>query len=441
MKFIHSDSLDLIDPNYDFATDSHAAGRQVHWDDQYPHEYMSSPPYDGILVSRGTVGDHRFPGRYTSGQSMRFRRVGARKFLRFDGPSCIHRPIYGDCGAFSYVNEPLPPYTSEEILSFYVDAGFTHGCSVDHVIFDFDCDAGMTAASADTHRRYEITLANAEEFLRLSGSYPAFTPLGAVQGWSPESKAEAAHRLETMGYRYLAVGGMVPLNAASIHACLRAIRRRIGAQTRLHLLGFAKAEQIAEFVQYGIESFDSTSPLLRAFKDARANYYVLKEGGGLDYYAAIRIPQSIGNPRLTRAAKEGRYKQEDLIDLERTALAMLRSYDRDQADLEPTLKAILEYNRLFMWDERRSIEQNECAVDLTAAELKRTLIDRPWRRCSCRVCESAGVEVAIFRSSNRNKRRGFHNLGVYYQYIRKLIDVSHAATDLDLPSHSCPAER
>lgn len=440
MKFIYADNLDCIDPDYDFATDSHPAGWQVYWDEQYPHEYMRTAPYDGILVSRAIVGDHRLRGRYTSGQSMRFRRVGARKFLRFDGPTCIDRPVYGDCGAFSYIHEILPPYTPEEMLDFYMDAGFTHGCSVDHVILEFDRDAGMTGDSADARQRYEITLENAENFLKLSRCLPTFTPLGVVQGWSPESKAEAAHRLETMGYQYLAVGGMVPLNAQSIHLCLRAIRKRINPQTRLHLLGFAKADEISEFVKYDIESFDSTSPLLRAFKDSRANYYVLRSDGALDYYAAIRIPQSTANPRLMRAAKTGRYKQEDLVKLGHDALTLVRAYDRGEAALEPTLAVILEYNRIFMWDELRTHEQNERALEVTASALKKTLADQPWKCCSCRVCESAAVEVAIFRSSNRNKRRGFHNLGVYYEYVRRQVDVLHAATDLDLPSRRCAAE-
>jgi hypothetical protein len=179
---------------------------------------------------------------------------------------------------------------------------------------------------------------------------------------------------------------------------------------------------------------------VRAFKDARANYYVLRSDGALGYYAAIRIPQSIENPRLMRAAKEGRYTQEDLVRLEHHALTLVRAYDRGEAALDPTLAAVLEYNRLFIWDERCTHEQNERALELTAAALKKTLTDRPWKGCSCRVCESAAVEVAIFRSSNRNKRRGFHNLGVYYEYVRRQIDVSPAATDLDLPSHPCATE-
>src|SRR5690606_17928402 len=228
-----------------------------------------------ILVSRAIVGDHRFSGRYTAGQAMRFRRVGARRFLRFDGDGFSDKPIFGDCGAFSYVNEEKPPYTSQETLEFYIDGGFTHGCSVDHVIFEFDREAkGLEGGSDAARTRFDITLANAEDFLALAKRYPTFKPLGVVQGWSPASKAIAAQQLEAMGYDYLAVGGMVPLNARSIHLCLSAIREKIKPTTRLHLLGFAKAEQIGEFVGYGIESFDSTSPLLRAFKDARANYYV-----------------------------------------------------------------------------------------------------------------------------------------------------------------------
>lgn len=442
MKFIYADSLDFIDPRYNFATDTNGPGRQLYWDDQWPHEFMKTPPYDGILVSRGIVGDHRFSGRYTAGQSMRFRRDGARKFLRFEGGSLTEKPIYGDCGAFSYVNEPEPPYTSQEILDFYIDADFTHGCSVDHVIFDFDRDAkGMEGGSEDARRRFEITLENASDFRALCRRFPAFTPLGVVQGWSPESKAVAAEKLESMGYDYLAVGGMVPLNSNSIHICLEAIRKRIRPSTRLHLLGFAKAEQIAEFTRYGIESFDSTSPLLRAFKDARANYYVLKPDGTLDYYAAIRIPQSTENPRLMRAAKEGRYRQEDLIRLETDALHAVRELDRGKGSIEGAVDATLAYNKLFMLDASKSAQQNERAIETTRALLQRTLTERPWKGCQCRVCESVSVEVMIFRSSNRNKRRGFHNLGVYYEYVRRQLDVEHKATDVDVPRRHRAAKR
>ena len=38
MKFIYADSLDFVDPNYDFLTDRSPVSREMYWDDLYPHE-------------------------------------------------------------------------------------------------------------------------------------------------------------------------------------------------------------------------------------------------------------------------------------------------------------------------------------------------------------------------------------------------------------------
>ena len=56
MKFIFADSLDYIDPGYDFLLDRNADGRRPYWDDQYPHEALGYAPYQGMLVSRAIVG-------------------------------------------------------------------------------------------------------------------------------------------------------------------------------------------------------------------------------------------------------------------------------------------------------------------------------------------------------------------------------------------------
>ena len=56
--------------------------------------------------------------------------------------------------------------------------------------------------------------------------------------------------------------------------------------------------------------------------------------------------------------------------------------------------------------------------DSHCEEYKRTLEDRPWKECGCPICSKISVEVAIFRASNRNKRRGIHNLHVYHKHIK-----------------------
>ncbi|WP_322997432.1 tRNA-guanine transglycosylase DpdA [Castellaniella sp.] len=422
MKFIFADSLDYVDPAFDFIADRSPAERQPYWDDAYPHEILGYAPYDGVLVSRGIVGDHRVKGKYTASQARRFHLVGVRKFLRLDKPEFAHLDIFGDCGAFTYVQEDRPPYSPAEMVEFYDECGFTHGCSVDHIIFDFDpAGKALEGGSDSAKTRFDITLENADAFLREARAIDArFTPLGVVQGWSPGSMAEAARRLVAMGYGYLALGGMVPLKSPEIKLCLEAIRAAVPASTRLHILGFAKADDIDSFHGYDIASFDTTSPLIRAFKDAKQNYYLPGEGLGLRYYTSIRVPQAIENPKLQRGVKKGMFRAEELIRLEALALDSLRAFDRGEADLEDTLHNVLVYSAPLV--EEKAYEDCQDSVSLTrlAQRYRTTLTDQPWKQCSCKICRDAAIDVIIFRGSNRNKRRGIHNLAVYQDHIERL---------------------
>lgn len=423
MKFLFADSLDVVDPDYDFIADRNAVGRQRQHDDLYPHEILERVPYDGILVSRAIL----YPGgKYSPAQTMRFRRDGGRAFLRLNGPAFSDKILMGDNGAFAYARLETPPYTIEDTLEFYADGRFTHGCSLDHIIFDYlPGDLLPQEAPPDAVRRYNITLENAEAFLKLSGELgPSFVPLGTVQGWSPESKAAAARCLEKMGYHYLAIGGMVPLRTKQIHDCLKAIRKVISPEVDLHLLGFARAEQIHDFLQYRIASFDSTSPLIRAFKDSTHNYYALKPTGGLDFYSAIRIPQATENTHLKHGIKEGRFNQEELQAKEYLALQQLRAYDIDAAEFNATVDAVMDYNRFLIIDDKNTKTQNEVALAKSTVATERTLRDKPWKHCSCSVCRTVSIEVIIFRGSNRNKRRGIHNLSVYYDHLQATLGDS-----------------
>src|SRR3546814_6992137 len=94
MKFIFADSMDFVDPGYDFLRDRNAERRTSYWDDAYPHEIMGYAPYDGVLVSPGIVGGPAVGGKYSEAQAMRFRRVGATTFLRLDKPELAHLPIF-----------------------------------------------------------------------------------------------------------------------------------------------------------------------------------------------------------------------------------------------------------------------------------------------------------------------------------------------------------
>lgn len=427
MKFVFADCLDFVDPDFDFATDRTGSRRAAHRDDQFPHEFLNRAPYDGILVSRGIVGDVLFPGKYTEPQMMRFRREGARRFLRYSQEQYPDSILIGDCGAFTYRNLPEPPYRAEDTVEFYADGGFTHGCSPDHLIFDLD-DPGKERSfeeiPEDTRRRFEITLENAAEFkaaaTRLLG--PKFTPMGVIQGWSTASMAAAATELVRMGYDYLAVGGTVPLRVPQLQRVLAAIRDVIPASVKLHVLGYGKVEHLEVLTSYGVASFDTTSPLLRSFKDAKKNYWMRSPEGNFTYYTAIRIPQATDNNRLKQMALEGRLNQEDARRLEQAALEGVRRYAARELDLDTALNAVMAYWELLNWDGEASPTKRAIALERQRQSFAPALADRPWEHCNCRVCSEGGVEALIFRSSNRNKRRGMHNLSVFYDHLLSVLE-------------------
>jgi hypothetical protein len=428
MRFLYSDTQDYVDPRYDFIKDRNAPGRKRYWDDMYAHELMEPVPYDGLLMSMSAIrqaeGVASSKVRYSTSEEQRLLRDGARRFLRFGGPVFKDMMLMGDCGAFAYVDHDRPAYSPDEVVEFYADAGFSHGVSPDHIIFDCDVsNPPRSAVAPDVAERFDITLENAAAFhKRANAEGTPFEPMGAVQGWSPKSMAAAAVKLERMGYRYLAIGGLVPLKVDVIHQVLTALREALKPSTDLHLLGFAKAEQIHEFVRYRIASFDSTSPLIRAFKDAKANYYLESPTGGLDYYAAIRIPQAMENPRLMQGVKRGMFRAEDLQKKEESALSAMRSLDRRGGSIDGALDAVMDYHRFLTVAD--AADDDGHARDLARMRdlMRRTLEAEPWKRCKCSICSTVGVEVIIFRSSNRNKRRGFHNLGVYHRHLKNTLE-------------------
>jgi hypothetical protein len=421
MRFVFADSMDVIDPDYDFVADRNGAGRKVNRDDEYPHEFLDEAPYDGILVSRGIVGDARQPGKYSEAQSMRFRREGGRRFLRYPAEKYPDSMLMGDCGAFTYRNQAEPPFHADDTAEFYADGEFTHGCSPDHLIFDFD-EAGVKRSlkqvPADVRKRFEITLENAAEFKKSSKRLgKSFTPMGVIQGWSAESMADAAQKLARMGYDYLAIGGTVPLKIEQIKRVLYAVRGSLPSKVRLHLLGFGKIEELSVLEEYGVTSFDTTSPLLRAFKDARKNYWARTDDGALSYYTAIRIPQATENNKLKHKALEGSLNQEEAKRLEDTALKRIRAYATGNASLKQSLDAVMNYWVALNWDEEISPSRRADAAARQRKVYHQTLADRPWENCDCRVCRESGIEALIFRTSNRNKRRGIHNLHVFHTHL------------------------
>src|SRR5690606_9313403 len=391
VKFLFAETSDTVDPGYDFSRLRQGRTRRVQSGDEYPHEHLGAAPYDGILLSRAAFTDHHSSGKYSAAKTMRFRREGARRFLRYPEARHPGSMVMGDCGAFSYRDAYEPLYSVENTLEFYADGGFTHGCSVDHLIFDFDLSNGP--GTAEARRRQELTLSLAGEFKRLAPALgTGFTPVGVIQGWSPQSMASAAAALVKMGFDYLAIGGMARSETSDILAALELINTVIGVKrVGLHVLGFGKIEDAPRLRDAGATSFDTTSPLLRAFKDDKRNYFVT-DGGTLNHFTAIRIPQASDDKHARRSAAARTLGQEALLEAEASAMQALRDYAARQADLESSLAAVMHYAEIVFADDARSPEQNRHRFSQLEQAYTRTLAARPWEACHCRVCREIGVE-------------------------------------------------
>ncbi len=309
----------------------------------------------------------------------------------------------GDNGAFSYVKEYEPPFSVDEVLHFYTECHVDYGISVDHVILQYnpvwDQQGSLWKSDRleEARRRQLLTLGLAEQFIKMHRKERLpFVPLGVAQGWSPGSYSQAIRDLQKMGYKYIALGGLVPLKTPQILDVLRRIEEVREKQTALHLLGITRCENSHLFERHGVASFDSTSPLRQAFMDETDNYYTID-----GTHPAIRVPQVDGNLRLKRRVAAGEVSQSEAIGLERRCMQALLQYDRDGKNLETVVALLSDYETLYNPNSDRS------------GQYRRVLMEAPWKDCDCDICRQLGIHVIIFRGAERNRRRGFHNLWVF----------------------------
>jgi hypothetical protein len=378
---------DQVDPDFDFITDTHSGGKG-NWGNQvYAHQMYPEPNYDGLLMSRAVA-------EKSKAKKERINEVGVHRMLRVPREF----PVMGDCGAFDYIMEEVPPYTTDDVLDYYTRLDFDLGISVDHLI--------VSATEDQKLFRYNLTINNADEFLKEHRKAKLkWEPIGAVQGWDPDSYAKAAAQYVKMGYKYIALGGMVRTTSREILQCVQKVREKIPTDVSIHVLGVARLDWMNAFAEAGVQSVDSASYLRQAWMRVNQSYTSF-DGP----YAALRIPEAGKSFRAKNMEGHAELTESQILKMEQAALNAVRAYGAKKGSMADALEALLEYDQFVTADR----------VDMRAAYL-RTLSDRPWEKCGCAICQKDGVEVAIFRGNNRNRRRGFHNTYVFYRLLQKVL--------------------
>ena len=380
----------------------------------YAHEVCGSKtPFDGILLSLAHIllGKGALH-RYTNENG---KRVSIRGKLRI--PENIL--LFGDCGAFSYAGEDTPPYTPEKAAELYEKFGFDIGASVDHIplpeIPVRQKDGSIQSKKLSKSERYKrmlLTRDNAEKFLHIcKRKHYRFVPLGVIQGIGAQSYVKRLNDYLDMGYQHIALGGLVPRTDDNILEILCAVRKALQERTRdcqenvwLHLFGILRPKLQPLFRELGISSFDSASYFRKAWLRSDQNYLA---PDGNRWYGTIRVPISTSKP-MRLAAKAMGLTENELASMEEQCLDAIETCNENPTAKALVIKNINKYGPLL---DRKS-EDNHFA-EKHALLLK----DRPWEKCPCPFCRSAGIHVVVFRGASRNKRRGLHNTWVFYHKV------------------------
>ena len=451
MLFFLPDWDDRVDPFFDFVNDIPTPNRNPYEFDAYHYELYGTLNCDGILVSKSVLETN--PQKKALVQ-----KNGIHRYLRLPKEA----PVIGDCGAFNYIMEENPPYESYEILTYYEDFGFDYGVSIDHLIvpgilkrhryfkrevdkwvgideeifMNLENDPNTVVKSRrsehiqwklfneqniiadeiyidedERNRRYELTTKNAKDFIEGHGNGNfSFCPIGAAQGWDAQSYTDAVKNYQQMGYTYIALGGLVRSTTDEILNILEKVNSVRKKDTKLHIFGVARLDAIPSFMEFGVSSVDSAGMLRQAWLSSSSNYHSPTE----DHYAAIRIPIMEKSPQAKSAIRSGVISENKLRNLEASCLSILRRYDDggDEVSLEEALHNILLYDEIV----GRDGSMREKYI--------RTLSDRPWRQCPCKLCQETGIDIMIFRRNNRNRRRGFHNTWVFFDKFRSLTALN-----------------
>ena len=379
---------DQVDPDFDFESETHSGGTGD-WSNQvYAHQMFKEPNYDGILISK-------IVAEQSKKKAERINRLGVHRHLRVPR----NFPVMGDCGAFGYINEEVPPFTTTEILEYYTRLDFDYGVSIDHFAI---------GEEADRKRRYELTSHNANEFIVQHKKLGLnWTPIGAVQGWDEASFSKAAKQYASMGYDYIAVGAMVRRRSPEIISIVQSVRSVIPAETKLHLFGVARLNALQDLAKAGVTSADSASCLRKAWLGGSGNNYLAVDG---QEYGAIRIPEADKSFRAKRMVSEERATLEDVRKIERACIDAMHAFDRGERSVDQVVELLHEYDQLVTPDRQDN-----------RSFLRRTLEAQPWKTCPCEICKTVGIDVVIFRGNNRNRRRGFHNTYAFYHLFQRLL--------------------
>ena len=216
--------------------------------------------------------------------------------LRWTGP----RRLFADCGAFQFRDMDVPRLGDGAVLDhasawgMYSEAHLGGKeqnweeillCSPDHIVTE-----GMSDEEAAS--RLEYTVNNAPGFLDSADREVRVTPVAVIHGRTVRERKEQYDKFVSMGFDYVALGGMVPFSGKTDRVLeiicdsddpeypsvgedsILSRCRRDGV--RLHIFGLNSPDWCRWWYRLGIDSFDGSK--LSTEGAANGWYWLAKDG-------------------------------------------------------------------------------------------------------------------------------------------------------------------
>ena len=394
--YVRPDSLDQIKASFDpFTPYKDLDPDKERLAKLWVHEvFPDDPIHYGILLSKAIVEGITGDKGWTKYVKDRLFEEGARRFYRIDN-AYNEQFIFGDCGGFSWRNEPTIPVSCEEVADFYKRIGVDYGIAPDHIPRDWDSEEQLSLFEPikdDSKERVALSLSFAERFLTVAADYE-FTPVAPVHGWDIPSTIESFKTLIGYGYEYVAfgTGAATGLRGQKVMAIRKCLELEGYDDIHVHLLGWADIDIFHEDVfRRRVTSFDARSPHTNGFTAGPNSYWTPER---TVMYHAIALPQ-------IEKVKNDQPKDK-LFEAEQAAMEALVEYNDHNYDVHKLVDLLYQY-RLLTNLPLGGFE------DL-AQHWIRTLMRRPWEECKCPMCQQRGVWVMILRDTQTSWARCFHN--------------------------------
>lgn len=363
----------------------------------YIWKCFEKPPFDGILISKSKFDDNI--------NKIQGNKKGKDLKTILNLPKGIK--IFGDCGAFQYRDEKIPPYRAKEILDYYQDYGFDMGCSIDHIIINKK-DKKLRK------ERYNITQVFAKKCLELyENENYSFELFGVAQGWDIKSYSDMVEYLHDLGYENICIGGLVGVikkkithpNDLTVGNLIKKLAQQFKKYKKVHIFGRGNLELFELYQKSGVTQFDNNI-MRKAWTDEKKSYHLFDKGKNeMNYYTSMRIPL-IKN-------KQGIHQKEIEI------FKSLEQLSNKSISNDAFIKELKKYYAVY--NTHKKMEKKIGRIkefDVNDALIMSLLKDEPWNKCQCDICKKYKIHVCVFRRRMRNTLRAFHNVYNYYLYLK-----------------------